>query len=322
MKPADDYTHELTDEPNFNESMYFQLHDTAAGVGGFFRIANRPNEGRGERTVCIYLPGGRVAFGFDRPAVTTNDRLDAGGLSVTVVEPFTRIDIAFSGAVNLLSDPQRLEDPKAALSESPVVECIASLTFTALAPVFAESFDGDGESFAPNHYEQPMAATGTVTVGDETFTLNGFGLRDHSWGPRSWQSPWFYRWVHGTSAGLSFMGAYFGNPDGSSLQGGFVVDGDEFIRCDSVSIVTERDGNRQQTATTLTLSAGARTWTFVGTVETTVPLRHRKKADGEWSVSRIVEGSTRWLADGGRALHGMTEYLDQIKDREPVGLAV
>ncbi|QTI69055.1 DUF7064 domain-containing protein [Gordonia polyisoprenivorans] len=322
MKPDDDYTHELTDEPNFNESMYFQLHDLAAGVGGFFRIANRPNEGRGERTVCIYLPDGRVAFGFDRPAVTTNKRLDAGGLTVTVVEPFQRIDIEFVGRVNILADPQRLEDPKSALSESPVVDCTAEIQFSALAPVFAESFDSDGESFAPNHYEQPVAASGRISIGDELIELDGHGLRDHSWGPRSWQAPWFYRWIHGTSADLSFMGAYFGKPDGSSLQGGFVLDGDKFTRCDRVSIVTERDGNAQQTAATVSLSAGARTWTFVGSVESNVPLRHRKKIDSEWAVSRIVEGSTRWRADDGRELHGMTEYLDQMRGQEPVGLAV
>ncbi len=43
----DDYTHVVGPEHNFNESMYFEFHDPATGLGGFLRLANRPNEGIG-----------------------------------------------------------------------------------------------------------------------------------------------------------------------------------------------------------------------------------------------------------------------------------
>ena len=48
--------HELGPEPNFNESMYFNVIDPQTLLGGFFRLGNRANEGTGEMTVCIYLP--------------------------------------------------------------------------------------------------------------------------------------------------------------------------------------------------------------------------------------------------------------------------
>ena len=41
LEPQDEYLHELGPEPNFNESMYFNVFDPSARVGGFFRLANR-----------------------------------------------------------------------------------------------------------------------------------------------------------------------------------------------------------------------------------------------------------------------------------------
>ena len=37
--------------------------------------------------------------------------------------------------------------------------------------------------------------TGTFSVGSETFSINGLGLRDKSWGARYWQSINWYRWL-------------------------------------------------------------------------------------------------------------------------------
>jgi hypothetical protein len=219
LEPHDDLPHPIGPEPNFNESMYFHFHDRAHRIGGFLRLANRPNEGSGERTVCLYLPGGDVAFGFVRPAFADNARFRAGGLSVDVMTPFQNLELRFEGRVNLLSEPAAMVNPKAALSTSPVAECQADLRFTAAAPPLAETFDGDGESFAPNHYEQLMYVSGGLRVGAASFDVSGYGLRDHSWGPRSWQAPWFYRWVHGSTEGFGFMAAYFGSPDNARPPG-------------------------------------------------------------------------------------------------------
>ena len=55
--------------------------------------------------------------------------------------------------------------------------------------------EAPGEEFAKGHYEQLVAGTGTIRVGDEEWDVDGYGLRDHSWGPRYWQAPWYYRWL-------------------------------------------------------------------------------------------------------------------------------
>ena len=78
LDPIDEYMHELGPEPNFNESMYFNVYDPTARIGAFFRLGNRANEGTGEMTICVYLPDGRVGFMFKRPEVRTQRRLRRG----------------------------------------------------------------------------------------------------------------------------------------------------------------------------------------------------------------------------------------------------
>ena len=201
--------------------------------------------------------------------------------------------------------------------------CTVTLDLRAAAPPFAETFDGDGESFAPHHYEQLTKVSGALGVGDAVVDVNGFGLRDHSWGPRSWQAPYFYRWVHGSTDGLGFMGAYFGDADGADRSGGFVWDGAHLHVCDEVEVSTERDVDSQPHSVTVALAAAQRRWVFRGEVDAIVPLRHRRRDDDSaLNATRIAEAATQWSAEDGTTLHGMAEYLDQVHDGQPVGLRV
>jgi len=165
-----------------------------------------------------------------------------------------------------------------------------------------------------------MSVAGTVQLGDRTFAVAGHGLRDHSWGPRSWQAPWFYRWLHGSSSTLGFMGALFGDEDGAERTGGFVWDGEQLHPCSDVTVVTSRDHAHTPQAVTVSLTGGGTTWTFTGEAHGSVPLRHRS-ADGR-TITRISETAMTWTTDGDSRVHGMAEYLDQMADGVPVGLRV
>lgn len=318
----DDGIHPVGTESNWNESMYFQFHDPQAAVGGFLRLAERPNEGRGERTVCLYLPDGSVAFSFARPRVEPDDTFCGAGLSVDVVEPFEYVRVTFDGTVSLLPDPTALSDPKSALTGSAVTNCTVTLDLLAAAPPYAETFDGDGESFAPNHYEQLTAVRGALTLDGTSTDVEGFGLRDHSWGPRSWQAPHFYRWVHGSTTGLGFMGAYFGDPAGADRAGGFVWDGTHLHVCHQVEVSTVRDARSEPQSVTVALTAADGHWVFRGEAGAVVPLRHRRQDDGPVDGTRIAEAAMVWTAEDGTTLHGMSEYLDQVRDGQLAGLRV
>ncbi|MEJ5254523.1 MAG: hypothetical protein WHS89_04165 [Acidimicrobiales bacterium] len=327
LEPRDEYLHELGPEPNFNESMYFNVYDPQERLGGFFRLGNRPNEGRGEMTVCLYLPDGRVAFMFQRPEVRTNDAFDAAGMRFEVVEPFEELSVSYAGKVVLLDEPLAMADPRRAFSENPYANCEVALTFRRVSDPFGgepeEPHERPGEEFARGHYEQLVSAHGTCRLGSLEWRLDGFGLRDHSWGPRSWQAPWYYRWLTANfGADLGFMGSRIARRDGEGTRGGFVWDGERITVLDDVRISTGWEGeDRHHRTIQVVLGAGsgaeAKQWRVTGRVLNLIPLRNRR--DGR--VTRISEGLTEWRLDDGRVGYGWSEYLDQIVDGAPVGLA-
>jgi hypothetical protein len=331
LEPVDEYMHEVTEESNFNESMYFNVVDPGSGVGGWFRIGNRPNEGTGEMTVCLYLPDGQVGFMFKRPEVTSNDAFDAAGLRFAVVEPFEHLTIDYDGKVVLLDDPLQLSDPKAAFTGNPYAEAAVHLDVTRVSDMFGgepdEPHEKPGEEFAKGHYEQLIAGRGSIRVGEREWDIDGFGLRDHSWGPRYWQAPWYYRWLTGNvGRGFGFMVSRVARRDSEGTRGGFVWEDGKLHLCDRATVATEWTGEgsyHQRVEASLQSSRTGRQWSITGDVQTMVPLRNRRQTpEGEWLHTRIGEGLTKWRVDGVEGDGwGLSEYLDQIIDDRPVGLA-
>jgi len=326
--------HELGPESNFNESMYINCFDPTHQVGGWFRIGNRANEGYAEMTVCIYLPDGKVGFMFKRPTITNNDAFNAGGLTWTMVKPFEELRIDYSGKVVVLDDPLQMANPKEAFTNNPYAECEVHITFTGKGK--PSMFGGEpdqphetpGEEFAKGHYEQLVEAHGTIRVGDQEFDIAGCGLRDHSWGPRYWQAPWYYRWLTANfGPDLGFMASRVAKKDGPGTRGGFVWDNGQMHYCDHFELTTEFEGDdtyHQRISGLLKSSRSEREWKFTGEVMDLIPLRNRRQdPEGIWLVTRISEGMTRWtMASGehdGAVGYGLSEYLDQIIDNKPVG---
>ena len=330
LEPHDEYMHELGPEPNFNESMYFNLYDPAQGVGGWFRCGNRANEGYAEMTVCLYLPGGRVGFMFKRAEISSNDAFDAGGIRFDVIEPFKRLDVTYAGKVVVLDDPLQMADPKKAFTENPYAQCELRIEYSGVSDMFGgepdEPHEKPGEEFAKGHYEQLIAGTGSIRVGDEEWAVDGFGLRDHSWGPRYWQAPFYYRWLTASfGPDFGFMGSRVARRDSDGTRGGFVWEDGQLHLCNDLELSTEWVGDdtyHQSIAATLRSREG-KEWKVTGKVLDLIPLRNRRPDPdtGDMLVTRISEGMTEWTMDDGRTGYGLSEYLDQIVDGRPVGLA-
>lgn len=341
LEPSDEYMHPGP-EPTFNESMYFNVYDPGSHVGGFVRIGNRPNERHAEMTVCLYLPDGRVAFMFRRAEIEDNERFDAGGATIDVLEPFRtegdgggRIRVRYDGKVVLLREPLDMADPRQAFADNPYGSATVDLRYTGISRPFGgepeESHERPGEEFAKGHYEQLVRAAGTIAVDDQTWTVDGLGLRDHSWGPRTWQAPWYYRWLtmnFGDGTGL--MLSRVARSDDPGTRGGFVWDGRELHVVRDVTVRTDWSGDDSYHSKVHATFSTARPGqdggierTVTGEVMNLIPLRNRR----EGRTTRISEGLTRWHLD--RALgddpsatlgHGLSEYLDQIVDGAPVGI--
>jgi hypothetical protein len=322
LEPQDEYMHELGPEENFNESMYFNVFDPKSRIGGFFRLGNRANEGYAEMTTCLYLPDGRVGFMFARPKIHDNNGFDAAGMQFEVIRPFEELQVSYQGKVVLLEDPLAMADPKKAFTENPYADANVQLTYSGVSTMFGGEPDTPherpGEEFAKGHYEQLIAGCGEITVGDDTWEVDGYGLRDHSWGPRYWQAPFYYRWLTANfGPTFGFMGSRVARRDGPGTRGGFVWDGTAMHLCDGFEISTGwTGGDAYHDSIEAVLRSGQREWRVKGRVMNLIPLRNRR----EEMVTRISEGMTEWTLEDGRVGYGLSEYLDQIVDGKPVGI--
>ena len=326
LLPTDDLMHENTGEENFNESAYYNVYDPARRVGGFVRLGNRPNEGHGEMTTCFYLPDGRVAFMYKRPEIAGNAAHDAGGLRFEVKEPFVEHRVTYRGHACMLKNPLEMADPKAAFGANPFVAVELDFRWLGLSPGYGgepRRRDGDrwvsvraeksGQEFAKGHLEQHGKALGTLTVDGETLQLDAPGIRDHSWGPRYWQAPKYYRWLTMSfGEDLGAVPSLVVQRDGREQHGGYVFRkgraNEPIVRTE---VATDFVGEQQlhdRLAVRATTKSGE-VIEITGKVLTMIPLRNRR--DGR--TTRIAEGMTEWRW-GDRVGYGLSEYLDHLAE--------
>jgi hypothetical protein len=322
---ADDFMHPNTGEPNFNESAYYNFYDPARRLGGFVRVGNRPNERYAEMTVCLYLPDGTAAFMFKRPEIADNAGHDAGGLRFAVKQPFVEHHVRYEGSCVLMTKPLDLIDPRRAFTENPHRPVSLELRYEGLSPGFGgeprEERDGKwvsvkaeraGQEFARGHLEQHVRATGRVVVDGVEHPIDGFGLRDHSWGPRYWQAPDHYRWLtmnFGPDAGIA--AALTVQRDGHKVQGGYIYRRGEPNRLVGGVEVESVFGGPEKLHERLTAVLqpldGGPPERVEGRVLSMVPLRNRRNGVN----TRIAEGLTEWRW-GDRTGYGWSEYLDHV----------
>ena len=310
IKPEDDYTHPLGPEENFNESVYFNFFDREHNRGGFIRMGNRANEGYAEMTVIVYNSDGSAFFNYKKPDITHNDAWDAGGARVEVLVPGEQIRTAYDGSALFMTDPRAMKEPGKAFKSNPFKKIHLDLVHHGVGPMYGHVGEpGDGNDFARAHYEQHMRVEGTLKIeGESDIVIKGHGLRDHSWGPRYWQSIRSYRWITGN----------FGDDLGMVLsvvgdrQGGMFHKGQEFHRITDIDLQTEYEEGttfHQSLTADVKLENGDR-HRVEGKVKGFIPLRNRRSEQ----ITYIGEGMTEYTLDGERVGYGLSEYLNQPGD--------
>jgi hypothetical protein len=330
VAPHHDAMHPLTDASNHNESVYFNLYDRPQNIGCFLRLGNRPNEGHAELTVAVYLGDQRTAFYFSRPKIDGNQGFDAGGMSVDFIDPLRELQVRYDGPLLMLAHPSDLDDPARCFRDSPRENAELSITFWATAEAWGGELDRNHDDVVPElldafwtgHYEQPMSGEGTLRIGKTTYSLSGLGIRDHSWGPRTWQSIHWYRWLTGNfTPDRSFVVSVIGSRSGENRYGGFLQIDGQYLPVESLEVETVWHPDRHEpAAVTLAVTTARGTERITGTVPVVLPLRHRKLTEQGEEVTRIAEGMTTWVWDDHTG-YGLSEYLDAVADGRPVGTA-
>lgn len=330
LRPEDDYNHVPDEVSNFNESMYFSVFDAPGRTGGWYRLGNRVNEGHAEMSLCWYLPDGRVAFMASRPQITTNERMDAGGLRFEIVEPLQHHRVTYSGRVCLLERPHEMADPRRAFRENPIVSARMEIEHRAASPCpGGEVVNEDGtplpidpeKGFGKAHFDQQMHGEGFFEVDGTRYEVHGAGARDKTWGPRYWQSIEWYRWMHFyVSPSCSFMATVMSKPEGGHGAKGFFFSKGETFEFEGGEISSEWDERGCVRSLDFHTTVAGKDYEIHGDIVSLIPLRNRRQSpDGEILMTRITEAMTEFTCNGEKAL-GMAEYLDQIVDGRPVGI--
>jgi hypothetical protein len=328
LSDGDEGMHAVGPASNWNESRYVDFWDPEVGIGGWFRIGCRPNEGHAEVSTCLYLPDGDTAFQFSRSTIDGN-RLEVGGQRWTIVEPWHVNRVGFTGEMILLRDPWLLGDPKAAFTQSPKAPVEVELTCRSagLDAVLGQDQDHVPMIFLPgqadHHYQHLANVTGTVTVGDRTWSVNGRGGKDHSWGPRNWHAKIYLRWL--TAGSTDTDGFMLTRAVGPTTQtrSGFVLEDGMFHLVDSFEMRNKYAGepHYELLGVEVDMHSGDRHWTATGTPHGWLPARHRQRNEaGDPATLRIVKSPMAWVMGSGAPAAGHCEYHDLVEDGVPVGL--
>ncbi len=179
--------HGVGDDPAWSESYYFNFVDPTSKLGMFTRMGFRPGSGWADALHVVYLAGQRVAFTYGRrdisaPLTQYEGDLNVGHLSLECVEPHVSWRIGYDGPAQDISDAEILLQRSklrptgwftpANLQMELSFDCIT-------APHYA----GQGER---GHFEQSGRVSGTIQLDEQVWRVNGYGVRDKSWGPRDW----------------------------------------------------------------------------------------------------------------------------------------
>jgi hypothetical protein len=328
LTEADESAHDVGPELNWNESRYVDVWDAVSHAGGWFRIGNRPNARYAEMSACVYLPDGRVAFDFERAEIDGNG-LAAGPQAWVVGDPFRVNHVHYAGEMIVLDDPWLLRDPKRAFTESPRADVAVDLTAvsTGLATVMGADQDHVGLIFLPGqadfHYQHLAHVTGTVRVGDQSISVDGYGGKDHSWGPRNWHAKIYLRWlIAATDDGNGFMLTRAVGPT-KQTRSGFVLDEGAFHVVDDFDMRNAYADapHHELHEVRVEIRSGDRRWSATGRTQSWLPARHRQQTpSGDEAILRIVKSPTEWRMGDGRRGVGHCEYHDLVVDGRPVGL--
>ena len=179
--------HTVGDNPAWSESYYFNFVDPESKFGMFTRMGFRPHNGWADALHVVYLSGKRVAFTYGRRDIGSDlsaydGDLSAGNLRISCESPHKRWRIEYNGPAQDIPDAAiLLERSKsrpegwftpATLDMNLIFECLTEPHYAA-----------QGEH---GHFEQSGHVTGTVALNGEHWSVDGYGVRDKSWGPRDW----------------------------------------------------------------------------------------------------------------------------------------
>lgn len=316
----DEALHDPRGQPLYNESVYvnFVLEPERDGPrGGILRVGLRPTDGYAELSLNLALGDGTTVFLYERTPLELGGFRPGShvwrcaGMELAAVEPLRRWRLRYEG-----SSPRRLRDPAAfgadpgaALRAAPTCAVALALEFEASRPIHALSESGDiaagaGVVFARDHYEQFGRVSGTIELDGVRRAVAGDAFRDHSWGPRDWQSAPDSDFTTVLAGDGSAVVAFGARVDGREHVQGVRWSGAGLERLTAFELTSDYAGGLE-IARPLGVVFGFPSGTlgYDGSVRAFLPLRHRS---GE-RVVRIGQILVDFAGPGGVVAHGWSD---------------
>jgi hypothetical protein len=329
--PADELFHPVGEHDAWSESYYFNFVDPETGLGAFTRMGFRPNDGWADALHAVYLPDGRVAFTYGRRTDLTPEVVSTlgpadpavGNLLLRRGKAFRRWDIVYCGQAQVMEDPTVM---LAATKDRPEgwnqpMELEMDIAFEAVSsPHYAVGG-------VQGHFEQTGRVSGSVRLGDQHWEVNGHGVRDKSWGPRTWQAPsgtaakaagpaaveqgCFLNWFSmNFGDDLALGGACGRTADGSFRGKGWIFRQGETLDLTEVTMTTEFDPENpllHQTVQLQAIDSRGASIQVDGTVMTICPTKIPRR-DG---LTFVNEGLARFHTEG-RVGYGIAEHWHAV----------
>lgn len=221
----DDLRHVAGTHPRWRESYYFSFFNRAARIGGFASIAERPGKGYVGSINGLWGPGRSTPLATEWERGSPGHRQNrVRGLEMTPQSPFGPWRISFRGWLNDGGSARECH-PHALGSASVAAQAVAvgyDLTFTPrAAPYFGGG--GDWKGLFEGHVGELGRFSGRMQIGHHSLDIDGYGAKDHSWGPRDWTAATRWRWVDVAFADGVDLVAWRAEQESTTFLDGFLM---------------------------------------------------------------------------------------------------
>jgi hypothetical protein len=188
----------------------------SAGTGAWFHQSRPQHDTRFLESVFTFmLPGDRFLVAKGACPADEHASTFGAGLTYECVEPFRRWHKSFHGLARLVSGDQLRRGP---LPDGPHLAVDMDLIWEGAGPTFDMDMSEQVWAQVKAHYQQHCRVRGQIAFGDEQLELTGFGMRDHSWGPRDLAQLGNHVWIYGEfPSGRRIMYFHHATPTGGGL---------------------------------------------------------------------------------------------------------
>jgi hypothetical protein len=172
---------------NWSETRWLGSWNPAEGVGLYLHAGRfRHDVELWWAQTVVYLPGGRIAVDRSWGRAQSDAGVTTSVFELLVPEPESRITATFDGAMEIATADELARQPRGHGGFSVPVRF--ALEATAVRPPWDiyDQLESKQEWADGGHTEQHHSVTGEITVGNDTYRLDGPGFDDHSNGVRQW----------------------------------------------------------------------------------------------------------------------------------------